>query len=164
MPYWCVGQTEPHQERAAQHFLALNGFESYCPRLRVVRRSHGRKIVTKPPLFPSYLFVLVVSGWWSARWCPHVTKLILNGATPAVVADSVIDEIRSRERGGLVELPKPAGPNLGDRVRILAGPLQGQLGLFQGQRPHERVLVLLALLGGQQRVELAASDVEVAAG
>jgi hypothetical protein len=54
-------------------------------------------------LFPSYVFVVVVAGWWSARWCPHVTKLILNGATPAVVADSVIDEIRSRERGGLVE-------------------------------------------------------------
>ena len=161
MPYWACAQVQPHQERAAQHFLGLAGFESYCPRLRVVRRSHGRRIETRPCLFPSYLFVAIVSAWWAARWCPHVVRLILNGATPAVVADSIIDEIRSRERGGLVELPKPAGLNPGDRVRVLAGPLQGQLGLYAGQRPHERVLVLLALLGGEQRVTLAKKDIEV---
>jgi len=32
--------------------------------LLVPRRSHGRKIVSTPPLFPGYLFVLVVQGWW----------------------------------------------------------------------------------------------------
>ena len=161
MAYWACAQVEPHQERSAQHFLRLNGFETYCPRLRVIRHRHGRRIETKPCLFPSYLFVVVVSGWWSARWCPHVTKLILNGATPAVVPDSVIDEIRSREHNGLVELPRRDGLKPGDRVRVLAGPLQGQLGLYADQRPHERVLVLLALLGGQQRVELPKDAVEV---
>jgi len=160
MAYWACAQVASQQERAAQHFLALNGFESYCPRLRVIRRSHGRRIETRPCLFPSYTFVLIVSGWWSARWCPHVTKLILNGVTPAVVADSVIDEIRSRERNGLVELPRRDGLKPGDRVRVLVGPLQGQLGLYAGMRPRERVLVLLALLGGQQRVELPESAVE----
>ena len=89
MAYWACAQVEPHQERAAQHFLRLNGFETYCPRLRVIRHSHGRRIETRPCLFPSYLFVVVVTGWWSARWCPHVTKLILNGSAPAVVADRV---------------------------------------------------------------------------
>ena len=158
MAYWACAQVAPQQERAAQHFLGLAGYQTYLPRLRLERRSHGRRIVTKPPLFPSYVFVAIVSGWWAARWCPHVVRLILNGATPAVVADSVIDEIRSRERGGLVELPKPAGFNPGDRVRVLAGPLQGRLGLYAGQRPHERVLVLLALLGGEQRVKLAKKD------
>jgi len=161
MAYWACAQVAPQQERAAQHFLGLVGYQTYLPRLRLERRSHGRRIVTKPPLFPSYVFVAIVSGWWAARWCPHVVRLILNGATPAVVADSVIDEIRSRERGGLVELPKPAGFNPGDRVRVLAGPLQGHLGLYAGQRPHERVLVLLALLGGEQRVTLAKKDIEV---
>ena len=161
MSYWACAQVEPQQERVAQHYLSLSGYTTYCPRLRIFRRGHGRKIETKPPLFPSYVFVTIVTGWWSARWCPHVVRLILNGATPAVVADSVIDEIRSRERGGLVELPKPAGFNPGDRVRVLAGPLQVHLGLYAGQRPHERVLVLLALLGGEQRVTLAKKDVEV---
>jgi hypothetical protein len=48
----------------------------------------------------------------------------------------------------------------GDQVRILQGPFAGHLGLYAGMRAHERVLVLLALLGGQQRVELPKADVE----
>jgi hypothetical protein len=43
----------------------------------------------------------------------------------------------------------------------VARPLIGHLALYAGQRPHERVLVLLALLGGQQQVELAKDSVEV---
>jgi hypothetical protein len=45
-------------------------------------------------------------------------------------------------------------------VRVTHGPLAGQLGLYAGQRAHERVLVLLTLLGGQQRAELARGDIE----
>src|SRR5262245_3080439 len=101
MPYWACAQVMPQQERAAQHFLKLNGFESYCPRLRVIRRSHGRKVETRPCLFPSYLFVFVVSGWWAARWCPRVNRIILNGTTPAVVSNAIIDEFKRREVGGL---------------------------------------------------------------
>ena len=43
---------------------------------------------------------------------------------------------------------------------MLQGPFAGQLGLYAGMRPHERVLVLLQLLGGQQRVELAKDAIE----
>jgi len=46
------------------------------------------------------------------------------------------------------------------RVKVLEGPLHDQIGLLAALRPHERVLVLLHLLGGQQRVELARSSIE----
>ena len=39
------------------------------------------------------------------------------------------------------------------RVRVTSGPLHD--GLPASLRPRERVLVLLHLLGGEQRVELA---------
>jgi hypothetical protein len=41
------------------------------------------------------------------------------------------------------------------RVRVTSGPLHDQIGLLASLRPRERVLVLLHLLGGEQRVELA---------
>jgi transcription antitermination factor NusG len=158
--YWACALVEPQQERAAQHFLGLNGFESYCPRLRVTRRSQGRPIVVKPPLFPSYVFVTIVNGWWSARWCPHVIRLILNGTTPAVVPDHVIAEIQSRERGGLVELPQAPRFKPGDQVRVIHGALAGHLGIYAEMRAHERVAVLLNLLGASQKVTLAANAIE----
>ena len=160
MGYWCCGQTEPRREAAAQHFLQLGGFEVYCPRLRLVRPRRGRKVVSHPPLFPSYLFIRIISGWWAARWSIGMVRLLTAGDTPMPVPDSLIFEIKSRERGGLVELPRREKFKAGDRVRILQGPFEGHLGLYAGMRPHERVLVLLALLGGEQRVELPKADIE----
>jgi transcription antitermination factor NusG len=60
----------------------------------------------------------------------------------------------------LIELPKLRGLAPGMRVKVLQGPLQDQIGLLAALRPHERVLVLLELLGGQQRVELARNAIE----
>jgi transcription antitermination factor NusG len=85
----------------------------------------------------------------------------MDGIRPAKVADAVIAEIKAREVAGLVELPRRAPFRQGETVRVVQGPFAGHLGLFAGMRPHERVLVLLALLGGSQRVELARGDVEV---
>ncbi|HVI65683.1 MAG TPA: transcription termination/antitermination NusG family protein [Bradyrhizobium sp.] len=158
--YWACAQLEPQRERLAVHCLGLNGFEIYCPRIREQLRRHGRKIVRTPPLFPGYAFVLVVSAWWSARWSPGVRRLVMDGEQPARVPDAVIAEIRSRERNGFVELPRPRGFVPGMRVKVVSGPLQNQIGMLAILRPHERVLVLLRLLGGEQRVELARNAIE----
>ena len=159
--YWCCAQIEPYRERLALHCLGLNGFEVYCPRLREqVRNRGGRKIVRTPLLFPGYAFVLIVSAWWDARWSAGVRRLVMEGEHPAHVPDAVIAEIRSRERNGLVELPKPRGLTPGMRVKVLQGPLREQIGLLAALRPHERVLVLLQLLGGERPVELARSSIE----
>ena len=70
----------------------------------------------------------------------------MDGVRPARVADQVIDDLRKRERNGLIELPQRSGLKPGDQVRILQGSFARQLGLYAGMRAHERVLVLLALL------------------
>jgi transcriptional antiterminator RfaH len=157
--YWACAQLEPNRTALALHCLALNGYEIYHPKLREQRRRHGRKITLTPPLFPGYAFVLIVSGWWNARWSAGVRRLVTDGLVPARVPDAVIGEIRSRERGGLVELPK-LKLEPGMRLKVLQGPLQAQIGLLAALRPHERVLVLLQLLGAERGVELARNAIE----
>ena len=157
MSYWAVARLEPHREQLALHCLGLAGYETYFPGLR---ETHGRKIEVLPPLFPGYCFLTVEAQWYAARWSIGVIGLIMDGVRPARVADQIIDDLRKRERNGLIELPKRPGLKPGDEVRILQGPFAGRLGLYAGMRAHERVLVLLALLGGHQRVELAQGDLE----
>lgn len=159
MSYWCCAQIEPFRERLALHCLTLNNFEVYCPRMREQVRIRGRKVMRTPPLFPNYAFVLIVSAWWDARWSAGVRRLVMDGEHPARVPDDVIAEIRGRERNGLVELV-PRGLRPGTKVRVTAGPLINQLGVLTLLKPHERVLVLLNLLGGQQRVDLAVNAIE----
>jgi transcriptional antiterminator RfaH len=95
MGYWACAQLEPNRTALALNCLALAGFETYHPRLREQRRHHGRKILVTPSLFPGYAFVLVVSGWWNARWAAGVRRLVMDGEQPARVPDPVIAEIRS---------------------------------------------------------------------
>ena len=161
MSYWCAARLQSQHEQYALHCLGVAGFMTYYPRLRTRRARFGRKVEIHPPLFPGYAFVAIELQWHTARWCPCVIGLIMDGPAPAHVPDSVIAEIKGRERDGLVELPKPPGLRAGDRVRILAGPFCGHLGLYAGMKPRQRVEVLLQLLGGQTRVELPKSDVEV---
>ena len=161
MAYWAVARLQPHRERLALHGLGLAGFTVYLPRLRSERVSRGRRMEMCLPLFPGYAFVSIKLQWSKARHAPGIVGLIMNGAGPAHVPDRVVAEIRSREVGGLVELPKARAFRRGDHVRIKRGPFAGRLAIFADLKPHQRVEVLLALLGGEQRATVAATDVEV---
>jgi transcriptional antiterminator RfaH len=101
--YWCAARLQPRHENYATYCLTVLGYTLYLPRLRERRVARGRKVETRPPLFPGYLFVFVELQWSQARWCPGVLTLIMDGDGPARVPDSVIAEIRGRERDGLIE-------------------------------------------------------------
>ena len=87
-PFWCAARLMPKREAVATQCLTLAGFETYMPRLRECRMVRGRRVEISPPLFPGYIFILVVSRWYDAKWCPGVASLIMNGAGPARVPDS----------------------------------------------------------------------------
>jgi transcriptional antiterminator RfaH len=160
MSYWACAQLEANRERSALHCLGLAGYQTYLPRIRVRRITQSHKVsVRTSSLFPSYAFVLIELQWHAARWSPGVLRLVLDGDRPARVPDKVIADLKGRECDGLVELPPPPSFHPGDPVRIVGEVFTGQLALFEGQRPHERVAVLLQLLG---RVELAKRNIAAA--
>jgi transcriptional antiterminator RfaH len=162
MSYWAAAQLQPQRDGLAALCLRQAGFEIYVPRLREPRTTHGRKVTRTPLLFPGYLFVLIELQWHTARWAPGVVRLVMNGIGPAAVPAAVIEDLKARETGGLIDLPQPPKFRPGDRLRILHGPFAGHVGLYAGMRPRERIEVLLAILGGAQRVTLAADAVEQA--
>ena len=157
--YWACARLETRREAVAQHFLKLAGYQVYIPQMREQRLRRSRRVEVISPLFPAYAFIVIEQQWHSARWSIGVTALIMDGVAPARVPDQVIDEIRRREVRGAVELAPAPGLRRGDQVRILRGPFDGRCGLYQGMRPHERVAVLLQILGGACQVTLARADV-----
>jgi transcriptional antiterminator RfaH len=159
MAYWTACRLQPNRATLALHYLNLQGYEVYCPRLRELRVRRGHRVEVLLPLFPGYTFLRVVTGWWQARWAPGTCGLVMDGATPAKVPEAVIAEIRSRERGGAIELPSKLRP--GDRVRVLRGPFREQLAIYASMSGRDRVAVLLRLLGSERRLLLHRSDVEM---
>jgi transcriptional antiterminator RfaH len=158
MAYWACAQLETRRERTALHFLGLNGFTTYCPRIRTERSSRVEERLTW--LFPGYAFVWIELQWHAARWAPGVIRLVTSGdGTPAKVPMNVIDDLKSRERNGFVQLPQARGLQRGDRVQITHGPFNQRLAIYEGMRSGARVEVLLTFLGAQQRITLPRKDI-----
>jgi transcriptional antiterminator RfaH len=160
MSFWAAAQLETHRERLALHFLGLNGFTTYAPRIRTQRVTPTHRGESSAWLFPGYAFVWIELQWHAARWAPGVIRLVTSGgAEPAKVPVSVIDDLRSRERNGFVQLPQARGLQRGDRVQITHGPFNQHLAIYQGMRAGLRVEVLLTFLGSQQRITLPRKDI-----
>jgi transcriptional antiterminator RfaH len=163
MAYWAVAHTRGLCEHLVQRRLQRQGFEVWFPRVEVERRRHDGTIRCVEPLFCCYLFVRVELQWHDIRDTDGVTRIVLNGNTPARLDDTIVDALKVRAGpDGLIHLPRPQEDRLrpGDPIRVRGGPLAGRPGIFAGMCSRERVAILLAMLGGTQHVELPGSAAE----
>src|SRR5262249_34663970 len=89
-----------------------------------------------------------------ARSTTGVSSIVRFGLEYAVVPQSVIAELRRRAdpHSGLHTLRGARPFNTGDPVSIIAGPFGGLEGIFEHAAGHERVVVLLRLLGREVAV------------
>lgn len=163
---WYVVQTQVNGEAKAAENLRRQGYEAYLPRY-LKRRRHARKTdFTAKPLFPRYMFVAIdmaTQRWRSVQSTVGVSRLVTNGDSPAVVPEGVVRALKAREdTKGFVNMD--AGPAFapGDKVRVLAGAFMDNAGLFNGMADHDRVSILLDMLGRKVRVLLDADLVAAA--
>jgi len=158
---WIAARLSPNREALALDMLKRGGFPTYAPRIAERRTLRGRRVASTPLLFPSYVFVEIALQWHAVRWTVGIASLVMTNGTPAKVDDEIIATLRQREdKRGLIALPEPPRIKLGDRVRVTRGPLAGLAGLCVEQTAHERVAILLHVLGGARRVTVPAASVE----
>ena len=163
---WYVVQTQVNGEAKAAQNLIRQGYEIYLPRY-LKRRRHARKVdFTAKPLFPRYVFVAIdmaTQRWRSIQSTFGVARLVANGDAPAMVPVGVVNALRAREDDkGFIRMDARPTFAPGDEVRVLAGAFMDNAGLFNGLADHDRVSILLELLGRKVRV-LLDSDLVVAA-
>jgi transcriptional antiterminator RfaH len=148
---WSVARTQPMREAFAAARLEERGFEIFAPRVETKR--------SVAPLFPSYLFVLIIDGWRAVDCTPGILKLIRFGDCPAKVPDVEIEALKARaDKIGVIRLPPPPPPKprrvfkKGEPVRILAGPFASFNAIHTGMSARDRELVLIDVLGGNRQV------------
>jgi len=164
--HWYVVQTQVNGEVKAAQNLLRQGYEIYLPRY-LKRRRHARKIdFVARPLFPRYMFVAVdkaTQRWRSIRSTFGVSHLVTVGNDPAAVPDGIVSALKAREDAkGFVKMDALPSFSPGDRVRVLAGAFMDTAGLFDGMGDHDRVAILLEMLGRKVRVLLNADMVALA--
>jgi transcriptional antiterminator RfaH len=163
---WYVVQTQANGEARAAQNLFRQDFEIYLPRY-LKRRRHARKVdFAAKPLFPRYLFVAIdmtAQRWRSIQSTQGVSRLVCNGEEPAAVPNGLLGALKAREDDrGFVRMEAKPAFSLGDKVRVLAGAFVDNAGLFDGMEDHDRVAILLDMLGRKVRVHLDADLVAAA--
>ncbi len=162
---WYVATTLPRKERLAEANLANQNYRSFLP-THVETRRHARQFRTvSAPLFPRYIFVILdidQRRWRSVNGTLGVQRLITDGERPLAVAHGVVETLiqSSDRRGALIYRADDLA--IGDRVKLVAGPFAGSLGVLQRLDGAGRVQVLLELLGGVVRVTAGRDKVTAA--
>lgn len=157
--WYCV-QTKPRAESRALEHLSRQGFECFLPRIqrRLARTSASGARTLVEPLFPRYLFLRADSAAQSLapiRSTCGVRGLVRFANQPAAVADGVVVRLREDAGSDGVIVPRTLALRAGEAVHIVAGALEGLRGVYDQPCGANRALVLLQVLGGEQRVQLS---------
>ncbi len=163
---WYAAYTQPNAEAKAVDQLQRQGYGVYLPAYRRWIRHARKRVFVSRPLFPRYLFVGVdrlTQLWRPIRSTVGVVGLVTGGDDPIPVAPAIIETLRRREGEGAFDLLSPVQKlRSGDAVRVTEGPFEHVVGRLVGLADHERVHILLDLLGRTVRAEVAARVVEAA--
>lgn len=156
---WIVARTRPGRENWAAENIQRQGSNFYLPRISEqvkVKVADKRKIAVERTrcLFPNYIFVPIINDRWRFLLNTFgITGVVLMGQTPAQVPIAIINDLRSREVDGLVNLPaRQSRFKAGDRVRVNGGVFTGSVGIYDGTNAKDCLRVLLDFLGRKTSV------------
>lgn len=154
MTSWFALRVRNRYESSVTAHLAAKGCEWFLPMGKSRRRWSDRFKVIELPLFPGYVFCRFdPSKRLPILVTPGVIAVVGSGKTPIAIEDS---EIANLQRMVQSELPCQPWPFLqvGERVRIETGPLDGIEGILLGFKGSQRLVVSITLLQRSVAVEI----------
>ncbi|WP_141098312.1 transcription termination/antitermination protein NusG [Rhodoblastus acidophilus] len=161
---WYAVQTLSKREERAKFHLRQQSFRVFLPAISTAVR-HARKTrVGKSALFPGYLFValdLQRDRWRSINGTIGVSRVVMGRTSPSPVPQGVVESlINFVDEEGICRFDQ--GFELGQTVRVAAGPFADMVGTIIRLDARGRVRVLLSLLGGDVPTTLDHKDVQAA--
>ncbi|MCX6561513.1 MAG: hypothetical protein NTZ26_13480 [Candidatus Aminicenantes bacterium] len=148
MESWYVVSIKPKKEFHVEKIFQEAGLRVYNPKTR-----EGAVI---KPFFMGYQFVFFdfPAQYKLVKYARGVRALVGDERGPIPIDKAWIEEIRSREADGFIELQKYGlEPELGDEIEVATGPLRGLRGVFKASlSDQDRVLILLNCVSYQGRL------------
>lgn len=167
MAQWYAMYTKPRQEAVALENLQRQNYKVLYPRARVQKRKAGQGVVAVlEPLFPRYMFVHLETGvddFSKLRSTKGCVDLVKFGGKASTVPGDLIDLIHEQADGDyVIDLQNQNELQVGGKVRVAEGPLEGFLGTIASAKSEHRVIVLLNILGAERNVELKKDQLDQA--
>ena len=162
---WFVVYSQPNKETIAALNVEQQGFKTYIPRYKKLRR-HARKVETIfAPLFPRYFFVNLdqdLDNWAPINNTPGVSYLLKNnnGLLSSVPTNIVEELYRNHDEQGLVALSVLELFKCGDRVRILDGAFSNHTAIYDKMTDDQRAQLLINLIQREVKITIPLCAIE----
>jgi transcription antitermination factor NusG len=145
---WFAVQTRPRYEKKITVELQEKGINAFLPLYSATHQWSDRRRVVQMPLFPGYVFVRIAPSLGE-----RVAVLQTNGVVSFVgvrnmgipIPDCEIDAVRTVLDGGVSIEPYPH-LQLGQRVRVLGGCLDGVTGVLKAINGDRSLIVSVNLI------------------
>ena len=143
---WFAVRVKSRAEKLVATMARNKGFEEFLPVYRSRRQWSDRMKSVETPLFPGYVFCrLAPERRLPLLTIPGVLHFVGIGKVPAPIEEAEIAAIRTAIESGLSAEPWPF-LEVGQRVRLEGGPLEGLEGILIEARKQQRLVVSVTLL------------------
>jgi transcription antitermination factor NusG len=151
---WFAIQVWTGRERVSAEHLGVRGYEVFLPMYREQRRWADRVKIVERALFAGYIFCRfdgVAVG--KIVTTPGVRKVLTDGSRPVPVSRDEVEAIRRVASIGL-EMEPWQYLQVGHRVRVAIGPLQGTEGIVLRVKNRHRLILSMGVLQRSVSVEV----------
>lgn len=159
---WWVAHTKSRAEKALAWDLKRHGISYFLPMREQVKVSGGRKRRVLMPLFASYVFFC---GGPEARYQALATNRLCR-VIEVPEQEQLARELATIDRaiGGQAQLDPFPRLAVGERGRVVAGPLCGVEGVIVERRGMRHLVLQVSMLGQGASVQIEPDLVEAIEG
>ncbi len=150
------------EKRVATMNMQDKIFRVLVPMEDEIEIKDGKRRVTKRKIFPGYVLVEMIltdDSWYVVRNTPGVTGFVGSGNKPIPLQPNEVRAIMRQM--GLEEARTRIDLDLGESVRVIAGPFENFIGTVEEIYPEKNKLrVLVSMFGRETPLELDFTQVE----
>jgi transcription antitermination factor NusG len=157
---WYAAQVRANHDKRVGEQLAERSVEFFLPLYESVRHWKDRRVKLHLPLFPGYVLVRIELGErLQVLQVPGVARLVGFNGQPAPLEDAEIETLRRKLNGPVRAEPHPF-LQIGRRVRVKKGPLEGFEGFLVRQKQKYRIVLSIDTIMRSIAAEVDLADVE----
>ena len=155
---WWVAHTKSRNEKALAHDLIRRNISYFLPMSWKVRRKSRRTIRSLMPLFGGYLFFCGDENERSELWRTDRVANMIEVKDQQKLLKELL-QIEQALRAGALLVPHKY-LKMGQKCRVIAGPLLGLQGIVVETRSTTRLLLQVDMLGQAASVEIDIDMIE----
>ena len=159
---WCVAYTHALKEFVAKTHLEQQGLQTFLPCYKKQQRNRPDGLIK--PLFPRYIFIQIktLAAIRPIRYTRGIQYLLEHqNHQPKTLDDAFIGALKQQaDENNCIDLLEDAVFKPGTDILIHKGQFSGQCAQILSIDAHQRVNVLLALLGTQTKITVSIDQIE----